>query len=418
MTNHRKDDKMKNHGNTTKMAAWRKENKMILYRTDRVETVHGEDMKEAVHGKNSEAAVHISDIIKSILMLALSTLIGMFLWWLGLSEANIIMVYILGVLFTAMITNHQMYSLISSLVTVLVFNFLFTEPRFSLRAYDKDYPVTFVTMFVAAFLTSSLAIRLKKQAKEKEQAALMAQREQLRANLLRSISHDLRTPLTSISGNASNLLSNGEKIEEEAKRQLYSDIYEDSMWLINLVENLLSITKLEEGNITIHTSTELLDEVIAEALQHIHRKKVEHHVVVEAKDELILVKVDARLIMQVIVNLLDNAIKYTHENSEIVISFWKEEKKAVVQIADNGPGISEDKKPYVFDMFYSGAKSIADSRRSLGLGLALCKSILLAHGGEITLTDNVPTGAVFTFTLPLEEVDLHEQDPDISGRGR
>lgn len=500
------------------------------------------------------------DVVKSIIMLIIATILAFGFWKLGLSESNIIMIYILGVLITAVITTHQIYSLIASVVSVIIFNFLYTEPRFSLLAYDKDYPLTFLIMFLAAFLTGTLAVQLKRQAKqsaraayrtkimfdtnhllekvreksqivevtatqlmkllnrdmiiylvekdrlqephffsvtgeksgegymtesernvadwvfhnnkhagattetfsnaeclylsirtnegvygivgivldgnpldafensvllsilgecalaleneknarEKAEAALMAEKEQLRANLLRSISHDLRTPLTSISGNASNLLANEGHFDEKTKKQLYSDIYDDSMWLYNLVENLLSVTKIEEGRFQLHLSTELLDEVITESLRHINRKKTEHHIIVRPSEEFLLIKADARLIMQVIINLIDNAIKYTQKDSEILITTRKEKNQAVVCIADNGPGISDEMKPYIFDMFYSGAKSIADSRRSLGLGLALCKSIIQAHGGVLKVTDNVPHGAVFTFSLPLEEVDLHE----------
>ena len=510
--------------------------------------------------RKSEQLLNAADVIKSIGMIVIASAIGFGFWKMGMSESNIIMVYILGVLITSVITTHQIYSLISAIVSVFVFNFLFTEPRYTLLAYEKDYPVTFITMFVAAFLTGSLAIRLKRQAaqavqaayrtkvlfdtnqllegvrekeeiitvtatqllkllnrdmviyltekdtlsapnyfavngenvceeylsenekavafwvlknnkhagattdtlsdakclylsirtsnavygvigivikdrqldsfensillsilgecalaleneknaREKAEAALVAQKEQLRANLLRSISHDLRTPLTSISGNASNLISNGEKFDAETKMQLYSDIYDDSMWLINLVENLLSVTKIEEGRLNIRLQAELLDEVIAEALQHISRKKTEHKISFCASEEFILVKADARLIMQVIINIVDNAIKYTQKDSEIVITTQKLQRKAVVRIADNGPGIPDDMKPHVFEMFYSGAKSIADSRRSLGLGLSLCRSIVNAHCRELELSDNVPHGAVFTFSLPIEEVDLHE----------
>ncbi len=510
--------------------------------------------------KKAENLLNAADVIKSIGMIVLATAISFGFWKLGMSEANIIMMYILGVLVTSVITTHQIYSLIASAVSVIVFNFLFTEPRYTLLAYEKDYPVTFITMFVAAFLTGSLAIRLKRQAaqaaqaayrtkilfdtsqllegirekeqiinvtatqlikllnrdmvvyltekeelsvpqffaanteakqaeyltdnekavvgwvlknnkhagattdtlsgakclylsirtsnavygvvgivirdnpldsfensillsilgecalaleneknaREKAEAALVAQKEQLRANLLRSISHDLRTPLTSISGNASNLLSNADQFDEETKRQLYSDIYDDSMWLIKLVENLLSVTKLEEGKLNLRLQAELLDEIIAEALQHISRQKTEHILSFQPAEEMILVKVDARLIMQVIINLVDNAIKYTREGSEITIATQKLGDRAVVRVTDNGPGIPDDRKPLVFEMFYTGAKDIADSRRSLGLGLSLCKSIITAHGGKIELTDNSPHGAVFTFTLPIEEVDLHE----------
>lgn len=504
--------------------------------------------------------LNMADIIKSAGMIVIASAIGFGFWKLGMSEANIIMVYILCVLIASVITTHQIYSLIASIVSVFVFNFLFTEPRYTLLAYEKDYPVTFLTMFVAAFLTGSLAIRLKRQAaqaaqaayrtkilfdtnqvlegvkernqiitvtakqlmkllnrdmvvclaekeglsepkffavngeaecgeylsekekavafwvlknnkhagattdtlsdarclylsirtsnavygvigivirdkpldsfensillsilgecalaleneknaREKAEAALVAQKEQLRANLLRSISHDLRTPLTSISGNASNLLSNGEKFDAATKQQLYSDIYDDSMWLINLVENLLSVTRIEEGRLNICLQAELLDEIIAEALQHISRKKIEHKISFQASEDFILVKADARLIVQVIINIVDNAIKYTQKGSEIVITTQEQQGMAEVRIADNGPGIPDDMKPLIFEMFYSGAKSIADSRRSLGLGLSLCKSIVTAHGGDLRISDNIPKGAVFTFSLPIEEVDLHE----------
>ncbi|MGN0352458.1 MAG: DUF4118 domain-containing protein [Roseburia sp.] len=364
--------------------------------------------REKEKKEDSEQVWKISDVIKSIGMLLVATAIGFAFWKLGMSEANIIMVYILGVSFTSVITSHQIYSLVSSVVSVFVFNFLFTEPRYTLLAYEKDYPVTFITMLVAAFLTGSLATRVKKQAKQAAEAALVAQKEQLRANLLRSVSHDLRTPLTSISGNASNLLLNGEKFDENTKKQLYLDIYDESMWLISLVENLLSVTKIEEGRLNIRSQAELLDEIITEALQHISRKKEEHKIYFSGSEDFILVKVDARLIMQVIINLVDNAMKYTQKGSEIVITTQKLQEKAVVRVADNGPGIPDEMKPLVFEMFYSGAKSSADNRRSLGLGLSLCKSIINAHGGELELFDNVPHGAVFTFTLPIEEVSLHE----------
>ena len=503
---------------------------------------------------------YVVDVLKSISMIVIASVIGLFFWYLGMSEANIIMVYILGVLIISIVTTRQIYSLIATGVSVIVFNFLFTEPRYTLLAYDKDYPVTFITMFVAAFLTGSLAVRLKQQAAQSEQAAyrtkilfdtsqllggikdkeqiisvtatqlmkllcrdlviylaqkeslsepeyfnvngnppreeyitekeksvalwvlqnnqqagvttdkfsdaksrylpiyttnevygvigiviedkpldsfensillsilgecalalenernareraeaaLMAQKEQLKVNLLRTISHDLRTPLTSISGNASNLLSNAEWFDEETKKQLCLDIYDDSMWLINLVENLLSVTRLEDGNVNLRLQTELLDEIITEALQHVSRNKEDYQILFQPSEDFILVKVDVRLIMQVIINIVNNAIKYTQKGSDIIVTTKKMQDKAVVEIADNGPGIPDDMKTLVFDMFYSGAKSIADSRRSLGLGLFLCKSIIAAHGGELTLTDNTPQGAVFTFTLPIEEIDLHE----------
>lgn len=254
----------------------------------------------------------------------------------------------------------------------------------------------------------ALAIENNRNAKEKELAAVRAKNEQLRANLLRTISHDLRTPLTSISGNASNLLSNYEKLDDETRMQVFTDIFDDSQWLISLVENLLSVTRIEEGRMNFHMSLQLVDEVIEEALRHINRKSVEHNISVECRDELMLARMDAKLIIQVIINLVDNAIKYTPAGSDIKISAEKKKNVISVSIADNGPGIPDHIKPRVFEMFFTGEHKVADSHRSLGLGLSLCKSIIDAHGGEITLADQSPQGAVFTFTLPSDEVNMNE----------
>lgn len=502
----------------------------------------------------------ISDVIKSVGLLVMATLIGYSFFLLGFSETNIITVYILSVLITAIITRERLYSLISSIISVLTFNFFFTVPRFSLAAYDEGYPVTFLIMFISAFLTGSLATKIKQNAKqsaqtayrtkvlletnqllqkapdkkdivcvtanqltkllgkdivfytvennelaspsifaitegempknyvsenekavaawvlknnkhagattntlgsaaclylairvndsvygvvgiaigdepldsfensivlsiigecalalenqkvshEREEAAILAKNEQLRANLLRSISHDLRTPLTAISGNAGILLSNEDAIEKEKRKTLYADIYDDSLWLINLVENLLSVTRIEDGSMSLNLTAELMEEVISEALTHINRKSVEHKIIVQQSDDFIMAKMDARLIVQVIINIVDNAIKYTPSNSEIIIKTSKDKGNVLVEISDNGGGITDNAKSRIFDMFYTATSQIADSRRSLGLGLALCKSIITAHGGTISVKDNVPNGTIFSFTLLAEEVILHE----------
>lgn len=250
----------------------------------------------------------------------------------------------------------------------------------------------------------ALAIENSRNAKAKEDANILANKEQLRANLLRAISHDLRTPLTSISGNASNLITNALMLDNDTKIQMYQDIYNDSQWLIGLVENLLSITRLEDGRLQFNITVELISDVIEEALKHLHPKSTEHKINVLNNEELLLAKMDVKLILQVIINIVDNAIKYTPSGSVIEIRTEKKDHMIVVSISDNGNGIKDEMKSKVFEMFFTGTNEIADSRRSLGLGLPLCKSIINAHGGELTLTDNMPRGSIFSFTLPLEEV--------------
>lgn len=341
-------------------------------------------------------------------ILIAATLVGLLFSGLKIPEANIIAVYILGVLIISIITSSWMYSFLASVISVLAFNFLFTIPRFTLRAYDPSYPVTFGIMFLVALITGSLASRMKEYARESAQAAMQIEKEQLRADLLRSISHDLRTPLTSISGNASNLLSNENEFSQETRMQIYGDIYDDSMWLIKLVENLLSVTRIEDGRMDLRMSAELMDEVIAEAMRHTDRNRAGRKIEVSSDEEFILGKMDARLIVQVVINLVDNAVKYTPEGAQIRIHTGKKDGMVVVSVSDTGPGIPDEQKSKVFDMFYTGTNRAADGRRSLGLGLGLCRSIIRAHGGEIWVSDNKPQGAVFTFTLPAEEVTLHE----------
>lgn len=505
-------------------------------------------------------SISVLDLLKSAGILVLVTLIGLLFYNFGFTEANIITLYILGVMLISVYTRSSICSFVASIASVLTFNFLFTVPRFTLQAYDSEYPITFLVMFLASLLTGSLASKLKSHAKrsaqvawrtkllfetsqnlqrahtqeeiisvtakqllkifqrdivvysidekgllepeiflvdeaaspqryttakerevaqwvlsnnkragagtetlpdarctylsirtgervygvvgiaasdkpldsfessillsvlgecalalenqknveEKEAAAVLAKNEQLRANLLRSISHDLRTPLTSISGNASNLLSNGPLFDAKTKEQMYADIYDDAMWLINLVENLLSVSRLEQGRMNLHLTTELIDEVVAEALRHINRKRAEYHFHVQSSDDYLLAQIDAKLIVQVLINILDNAMKYTPPGSDIEIG-WKQEGKFIyISVADNGPGIPDQAKPHIFDMFYSASNQIADSRRSMGLGLALCKSIVNAHGGEIVVSDHKPHGSIFTFSVPAGEVELHE----------
>ncbi len=516
--------------------------------------------REKNHSFLQNLILYPKDFLIALVVLTVTTLLGVALYRFGFTDSNIIPVYILGVLLTSLFTRGYFCGVVGSLLSVMLFNFFFTEPRLTFHAYDSRYAVTFAIMLAASIITGTLASKLKshaklsaqaafrtkvlldtnqllqkaqntddminitatqimkllnrsvvmysvkgnklskgalfslesdgteedlftaveysaacwvfenrhragattdtlnqakclymairinnrvygvvgihmggkpldsfetsillsilgecalaldnnRNAKEKELAAVLAKNEQLRANLLRAISHDLRTPLTSISGNAGNLLSNYDKLDEETRVQVFTDIFDDSQWLISLVENLLSVTRIEEGRMNFNMSVQLMDEVIDEAKKHINRKGAEYSISIDCKDELLLARMDAKLIIQVIINLVDNAVKYTPTGSEIKITVENKDGFVSVSVADNGNGIPDNIKPRVFEMFYTGDNKIGDSRRSLGLGLALCRSIINAHGGEITLTDNEPHGSIFTFTVPTGEVNINE----------
>ncbi len=500
----------------------------------------------------------LKELAVSALILGAASALGFGFRFFGFTESNVITIYILAVLVTSVLTDSRICWALTSAAGVLLFNFFFTEPEFSLLAYDKGYPLTFLVMFIASLITGSIASRMKKQAKlsaqaafrtqilldtdqmlskaesadellcvaaeqickltargvilyptfdgafggarlfgekeapelskylndgekgaafaayennirtgaghrmydaeclyfpvgirkevygvigvapgkrldpfehsimlsllgecalalenernlrEKEAAAVKAENERLRADLLRAISHDLRTPLTSISGNAGNLLANDIFLDDETRKQIYSDIYDDSVWLISLVENLLSISRIGEGRAEIRLTAELVSDVIEEALKRADRKKSEHIIETELEDELMLASMDARLIVQVIVNLVDNAVKYTPKGSTITVSAVRDGENVRITVSDNGYGIPDAMKERVFDLFYTGENKVSDSRRSLGLGLALCRSIIEAHGGEIELGDSYPRGASFSFTLPTKEVEINE----------
>jgi two-component system sensor histidine kinase KdpD len=372
------------------------------------------DLSDKKKKKNAYISV-LKDFGISLIILAAATIAGYLFKLGGLTDSNIIMLYIIAVLVISILTSKIYYCLGSSIVGVLVFNYLFTYPEFSFSAHDAGYPVTFLTMFITALIAGTLANKLKRNtliaeqnAREKEEAALLAQNEQLRANMLRTISHDLRTPLTSISGNASTLISGGTALDETARQQIYTDIFSESMWLIEMVENLLYATRIEDGRMQLNISVEILDDIVQEAVRHTERTHPKRNIIVDMYDEIIPVMADANLIVQVIVNLMDNAVKYSDEDSDVTVSVHLENEYAVISVSDHGTGISDEEKEKVFDMFYTGGSRSSDSRRSLGLGLALCRSIITSHSGSVYVSDNIPNGTIVSFTLPIGEVDLNE----------
>jgi two-component system sensor histidine kinase KdpD len=240
----------------------------------------------------------------------------------------------------------------------------------------------------------------------REEAAALMKNEQLRTTLLRSISHDLRTPLTSIYGNADNLLADSDRMDEETKKEIYRDIREDSYWLISVVQNLLSVTRLENKELKLNKDIELIDDVIGEALQHSDRSVGNRRVIFEPGGENLFVEADAALIEQVIINLVNNAIKYTPDGSEIRIETSGTEQEVLVSVSDNGPGVAEEELSKLFELFYMGDRTGADSRRGLGLGLGVCQSIVEAHEGSIHAQNLEPHGLRIWFSLPKKEIIL------------
>ena len=485
--------------------------------------------------------------------LLLSSLAGFGFYYAGFSESNIITVYILGVLITAVWTNGHFYGAIDSLLSVAAFNFLFTEPRFTFQANDPSYPVTFLIMLFSSVIASSLASRVKAQARlaaqksyytelllgssqklqkgrtewdclrltaeqlnrlfdrpvlyalsgtekelafrvepsdeqnilmelgseeigvakwvqrnnkhagattntlpdskwlflsvrgtqgvmgivgipiagysipdafeknlmiailsecglsqerirlqeERNKAALQTQKERLQANLLRAVSHDLRTPLTNISGSADMLMQEESELDPAIRKKLYTAIYDDTNWLINMTENLLVATHLETDKESFKMSPELIEDLFQSVVAHLDRRAAEHHISVHLEDATLMAAMNARLIQRVIINIMNNAIQYTPKESNIELSAVKKGNVVQISVTDDGPGIPDDAKRHLFDLFYTAGQGKADCQRGLGLGLNLCQSIVAMHGGKIDVLDHMPAGTTFQFTLPL-----------------
>lgn len=485
--------------------------------------------------------------------LLLSSLAGFGFYYAGFSESNIITVYILGVLITAVWTNGHFYGAIDSLLSVAAFNFLFTEPRFTFQANDPSYPVTFLIMLFSSVIASSLASRVKAQARlaaqksyytelllgssqklqkgrtewdclrltaeqlnrlfdrpvlyalsgtekelafrvepsdeqnilmelgpeeigvakwvqrnnkhagattntlpdskwlflsvrgtqgvmgivgipiagysipdafeknlmiailsecglsqerirlqeERNKAALQTQKERLQANLLRAVSHDLRTPLTNISGSADMLMQEESELDPAIRKKLYTAIYDDTNWLINMTENLLVATHLETDKESFKMSPELIEDLFQSVVAHLDRRAAEHHISVHLEDATLMAAMNARLIQRVIINILNNAIQYTPKESNIELSAVKKGNVVQISVTDDGPGIPDDAKRHLSDLFYTAGQGKADCQRGLGLWLNLCQSIAAMHGGKIDVLDHMPAGTTFQFTLPL-----------------
>lgn len=486
--------------------------------------------------------------------LILASLAGFIFYDAGFSESNIITVYILGVLLTAVSTNGHFYGALDSLLSVAAFNYFFTEPRFTFQANDPSYPVTFLIMLLSSIIASSLASRVKAQARlssqksyytelllgssqklqkgqteweclrltaeqlnrlfdrpilyslneksrelafrvepadakkvlddlsseelgvaqwvrknnkhagattntlpdsnwlflsvrgtqdvmgvvgipiagyavpgtfEKnlmiailsecgtsqerirlQEEALQAQKERLQASLLRAVSHDLRTPLANIHASADMLMQSEASLDAARRKELYCAIYDDTGWLINMTENLLVATTDKES---FRFQPERLADVFQSAVDHLDRRASEHNISIHLADDSLTAFMDAALIQRVLINIINNAIQYTPKGSRIELRGQKRAKMVEIDISDNGPGVSDDAKKHLFDLFYTAGQGRTDCQRGLGLGLNLCRSIVELHGGKIAVLDHTPTGTTFHFTLPYTRTSQSEK---------
>jgi len=501
------------------------------------------------HKKSSQQILikRIEIFLLMVVIMLICTIISREFYRIQMFESNIVMIYLLGILLFSFLAEGYVYSLISSICAVLLYNFFFTEPFYTLKVNNPDYIITFFVMFIVGFITSMLTIRVKIErqhvqdrekyisslyfiekklldvkneedlvnisseeiarqfnanimirlyeteanvlcckiqgeevfdsmadqsacletyqsgspcgrgttlfseakayykpiisqngilgvigiANQEEHAITPAQetfidviipqitvvfdrlriseqqkiiqiemqKERLRSDMLRSISHDFRTPLAGIMGLASTAIDNYDKMNETVRKNFLQSIYEDADWLNELVENILQATRFEEGKAKLNTTEEAAEEIITDAVAHSKRHTQRHHISVNIPEEIILINVDGILIRQVIVNLLNNAISYSPNDSEIIVSLYRQEDKVIFEVKDNGPGILQEDLLHIFDRYHQSHSSNKTNRKGMGLGLYLCKAIIEAHGGKITIKNYEPHGTIVEFYI-------------------
>ena len=321
------------------------------------------------------------------------------------NPSNIALVYITALVLIARFTTGYIYGILSSLFGVICVNYLFTYPYFELNFTLTGYPVTFLFMLIISLTISTMTSRIKSQGTillEREKLLMEAEKEKMRANLLRSVSHDLRTPLTGIIGNSSTYLDNRTSLTEEEKLQIVSHINDDSNWLLNMVENLLSVTRIDERSMRIATSLESVEEVCAEAIRRLGKRLPDADIKVTVPENYLLIPMDAMLIEQVIINLLENAVVHAGSTLPIELTVTEESEFVTFHVKDYGVGISADRIATIFDGFPYTPMATGDVHKGMGIGLSICKTIITAHGGKINAR-NHGHGCIFTFTLPKEE---------------
>lgn len=346
---------------------------------------------------------HLISLLITILFMSIATVLS-FLYNTIVPDntANIALVYILALVLISRYTCGYGYGIIGSIFAVVCVNYLFTYPYFKINFTLTGYPITFLAMGAISLVTSTMTSHLTRQAEliaEREKLLAEAEMEKMRANLLRAISHDLRTPLTGIIGHSTVYLENQQRLSDTEKTEIITNIHNDCNWLLNMVENLLTVTRIKGDNFSINTSEESVEEVLAEALQKLHKRYPDIIINASVPDEFILLPMDAILIEQVIINLLENAIVHSGSSSPFELHVEDYCDKVVFTIRDYGVGIPSERLNNLFDGSAYTPSQAFDAHKGMGIGLSICKTIITAHHGTL-IGRNHENGAEFIFTLP------------------
>lgn len=344
----------------------------------------------------------VRDTLITLIIFALATVVCSALKPFSDSDFHAPLIFVLALLMISTLTDGYLYGFVGSVIAVFGVNIVFTYPYFRMNFSLTGYPLTFMCMFTVSILTCTLTSRVR----ESESVKIEAEKEKMRANLLRAISHDFRTPLTSIIGSINVIQENGAFLSERDMQTLLNDARSDAEWLINMVENLLSITRIgADPGTRLHKELQPVEEVIGEAVVRFRKQYPELKVTTYIPAEVLLVPMDAVLIEQVIMNLLINAAIHGRSTTLITLSVKAVDNSQVLfTVSDNGEGIDPRRLDHLFDGYSSHplTRSVDDTTRTMGIGLSVCNTIITAHGGEMSAANRPEGGAELSFTLPLD----------------
>ena len=343
----------------------------------------------------------IDDCIFMIFTLLAAFAVNLFLQYQFETYTMTPMVFVLGVFLVSCRTQGYFWGIAASLISVLAVNYAFTYPFWAFDLISPECISSAVVMLIVATITGALTTKIKEQ----ERVLYEAERERMRSNLLRAVSHDLRTPLTSIYGACSTIIENYDEISKEKKLKLLDDMRSDSQWLVRMVENLLSVTRIDNRKVRLAKNETVLEELIDAVLVKFHKHHPQHKVQVCLPDDFISIPMDAMLIQQVLMNLLENAVFHAHGMQNLWLSITIQGSKAVFTISDDGCGIPADRMDSLFTGLLDSQEPTDNSRSNMGIGLSVCSAIVKAHGSEITARNKTEGGAEFSFSLELEEYE-------------
>ena len=347
----------------------------------------------------------IDDCIFMVFTLLAAFAVNLFLQYQFETYTMTPMIFVLGVFLVSCRTQGYFWGIAASLISVLAVNYAFTYPFWAFDLISPECISSAVVMLIVSSITGALTTKIKEQ----ERIRYEAERERMRSNLLRAVSHDLRTPLTSIYGACSAMIENYDDISKDKKLKLLDDMRSDSQWLVRMVENLLSVTRIDNRKIRLTKNETVLEELIDAVLVKFHKHYPLQKVQVSLPEEFISIPMDAILIQQVLMNLLENAVFHAHDMQNLWLTVKMQGTKAVFIISVDGCGISLDRMNSLFTGLLDSQAPTDNSRSNMGIGLSVCSAIVTAHGSEITARNKPEGGAEFSFALELEEQEYGKQ---------